>query len=147
MNVFTSRFGNVEIEAEDMIHFENGLIGFDDRKNWVILADAENDAIAWLQSLEDPQLAVAVVSPRRFVPDYQVRIPGESLKKMNLTPAEQAYVFTVVSRNQNSLTANLRAPIIIVLERRAGWQIITQDAQPLQHELADASSLSLRRSA
>ena len=147
MNVFTSRFGNVEIEAEDMIHFENGLIGFDDRKNWVILADAENDAIAWLQSLEDPQLAVAVVSPRRFVPEYQVRIPTEPLKKMNLSASEQAFVLTVVSRNQNSLTINLRAPVIIVLERRAGWQIITQDNQPLQHELTEASGVSLRRSA
>jgi flagellar assembly factor FliW len=147
MNVLTSRFGTVEIEEADIIDFEDGLIGFDDRKRWVILADSENEAIAWLQSLEDPNLAMAVVSPRRFVPHYQVKIPTEPLKQMGLTDSEQAFVLTVVSRHDHGLTVNLRAPLIIVLERRAGWQIITEDDQPLQYTLDQTASKELRKSA
>lgn len=147
MNVFTSRFGNIEIEAEDVIRFDEGLIGFDDKKEWVILADAENDAIAWLQSLEDPAIAMAVVSPRRFVPAYQVEIPPQATKRIGLSGTEQAFVLSVVSRNDHALTLNLRAPIIVALERRRGWQIVTSGDQPLQYELQPSHEIVLRRSA
>lgn len=146
MKIETTRFGTVEIEDQDILDFECGLIGFNDSKQWVILADTENPAVAWLQSLLDPSLAMAVVSPRRFIPNYQVRLSASELSPIRLTDVDQAFVLCVVSRNDNRLTMNLRAPIIINLDQKIGAQIMTSDDQPLQYPFANLST-NLRQSA
>lgn len=146
MNISTTRFGNVDIETDDVLMFESGLIGFSEAKQWVILADTENPAVAWLQSLHDPGLALAVVSPRRFIPNYQVRLTPTELEPICLTDVDQAFVLCVVSRNDNRLTMNLRAPVIINLDQKIGAQIMTSDDQPLQYPFANLSA-NLRQSA
>lgn len=146
MKIDTARFGTVEIKNQDILDFESGLIGFSESKKWVILADTENSAVAWLQSLTDPSLAMAVVSPRRFIPNYQVRLSPSELEPIHLNDVDQAFVLCVVSRNENRLTMNLRAPVIINLDQKIGAQIMTSDDQPLQYPFANLST-NLRQSA
>ena len=146
VKIETTRFGTVEIEKQDILDFESGLIGFGDSRKWVILADTANPAVAWLQSLVDPSLAMAVVSPRRFIPNYQFRLTPSELEPIHLTNVDQAFVLCVVRRNDNRLTMNLRAPVIINLDRKMGAQIMTSDDQPLQYPFANLST-NLRQSA
>ncbi len=146
MNVSTSRFGSVEIKADDILLFKNGLIGFEDCQHWVILADAENPAIAWLQSMQRPEIAMPVVSPRRFVAQYQVRVDHQELDSLQLTDVDSAHVLCLVGKNASSLTMNLRAPIVVNLERKLGCQVLTKDDQAIQHEFADLP-INLRRTA
>lgn len=144
MKIHTSRFGNVDIQPDDILFFRNGMLGFEECQHWVILADAGNRSVAWLQSLQDPSVALPVVSPRRFVPDYQVRLDPADIEMLHITSLNQAYVLAVVSRDSDVLTLNLRAPVIINLDRRLGNQVVTTDPQPIQYELT-ALPLPLRR--
>ena len=146
MQIKTSRFGTVEITPEDAILFSKGLFAFENQRHWVLLGDADNDSVAWLQSLDDPAVALPLVSPRRFVPGYQVRIARNQLTPLELAVLDKAFVLTVVSRNEGRLTLNLKAPIIVNLDRRIGRQVVTSDEQPLQLELP-AAAVRLRRSA
>ncbi len=146
MKIQTTRFGNVDIEPDDILFFRNGLLGFEDCQHWVILADADNSAIAWLQSMQSSDVALPVVSPRRFVSEYQVKIDPKDVQVLELESAEQAYVLGVVSRDRDVLTLNLRAPVIVNLDRKLGCQVVTVDQQPIQYELA-ALPVTLRRSA
>lgn len=146
MKIHTTRFGVIDIEPDDILFFRNGLIGFEDCRHWVLLADAENSAVAWLQSMQHSDVAMAVVSPRRFVADYQVRLDPNDVAALQLTDAEQAFVLGIVSRDADTLTLNLRAPLVINLDRRIGSQVVTVDSQPLQYELATLP-IHLRRSA
>lgn len=136
MDIQTTRFGHVAIEPEDILFFRNGLIGFESARHWVLLADADNGAVAWLQSIQRPEIALPVVSPRRFAPEYQVRLEPADVENLQLTAGEQAYVLGVVSRDGDTLTLNLRAPLVINLDRRIGFQVVTVDQQPIQYELA-----------
>lgn len=144
MKIQTSRFGNVDIQPDDILFFRGGILGFEECQHWVILADAGNRSVAWLQSMQSAEIALPVVSPRRFVPDYQVRIDPIDIEMLHLGSVNQAYVLSVVSRDTDVLTLNLRAPIIINLDRRLGCQVITSDQQPIQYELT-ALPLPLRR--
>jgi len=146
MKIHTTRFGSIEIEPDDILFFRNGLLGFEDCRHWVLLADSENTAVAWLQSMQHADVAMPVVSPRRFVADYQVRLEPNDVDVLQLNSVEQAYVLGVVSRDHDVLTLNLRAPLVINLDRRIGCQVVTVDPQPLQYELATLP-LTLRRSA
>jgi flagellar assembly factor FliW len=146
MQINTTRFGNVDIEADDILLFSAGIFGFEDCRHWVLLADAENDAVAWLQSIPRADVAVPVISPRRFLPDYQVRVGRGQLAALELSAPDLAYVLVLVARDDDRLTANLKAPLIINLDRRLGRQIVTSDDQPLAHQLGTISR-SLRKSA
>ena len=56
MNISTTKFGSISIEEADVLTFVDGLIGMEDCQRWVLLGDSENAALAWLQSLERPEV-------------------------------------------------------------------------------------------
>ena len=67
MLVKTKFFGEVEIDDSKVLDFPNGIIGFEDFRKYAIIYDIEDDSeskISWLQSLEEPALALPVVNPR-----------------------------------------------------------------------------------
>jgi flagellar assembly factor FliW len=137
MKINTSRFGRIEIEPSDVLHFPSGLWGFEECKDWVILSDQENSALAWLQSVDQPSVALAVASPRRFVPTYKMHLAKRELTLLGLTEARQARVLVIVGHTNRAITLNLKAPVLINLERRLGRQVITNGELPIQFELID----------
>lgn len=146
MDIQTSRFGRVEFAADDVLQFPEGLPGLTDCRDWVLLADLHDDAVAWMQSVQWPDVALAVVSPRRFVPDYQLRVARRELEPLGLGNPQAAEVLVIVGRTQRGLALNLRAPLVIDLQGRRGRQVIANGDLPLQHELSGALS-SLKRTA
>ncbi len=135
MEIRTTRFGPVTIESDDVIQFPSGLLGLDGCRSWVLLADAQNDVLGWLQSTTQPEVALAVVSPRRFVPDYQVRVARTQLDPLGLSSLKDAHVLVIVSKNEESITLNLKAPLIINLQRCVGRQVVDNADYPVQYEL------------
>ena len=135
MEIQTTRFGKVAIEAEDILHFPIGILGLENCRDWVLLADAQNDALGWLQCTSKPDVALAVVSPRRFVAGYQVRVPRSELTPLALVDVKSAKVLVIVGKNDRSITLNLKAPLVINLDGRVGRQVVTSGDQPLQYEL------------
>ena len=142
MQINTSRFGLVDVEDDDVLLFPQGLAGFEHAQHWVLLADADNDAVAWLQCVDEPATAVAVVSPRRFVPNYQVRVSRMQLAGLDLAAESEAHVLAVLAMHEHRLTVNLKAPLVLNLEGRLGRQVITSDEQPLQMDLSVTSAAS-----
>jgi flagellar assembly factor FliW len=146
MKINTTRFGSVEVEPEDVLDFPAGLLGLEDCRQWVLLADAENDALGWLQCASRSEFAFAVVCPRRFVPDYQVRVSRGELTPLDLSDVRQAQVLVIVGKGDHGITLNLKAPLVINLERRLGRQVITNGDAPVAYDLA-AQRVQLRKSA
>jgi len=138
MEISTSRFGPVEISPGDVIRFPCGLPGLDDCTAWVLLADEKNDALGWLQSTADPEVALAVVSPRRFVPDYQLRVTRGELGPSLCELIDEVHVLAVVGKNETGITLNLKAPLVIHLGERTGRQVVASGDQPVQYELCRA---------
>lgn len=146
MQIQTTRFGFLEIEPHSILTFPNGLLGLENCRHWVLLADAHNDALAWLQSTSRPDIALAVVSPRRYVPGYQVRVARNELKPLEITDLSQAEVLVIMSSNDISLTLNLKAPLVINLEQRLGRQVICNGDLLVQFPLEEQRP-ALRKSA
>jgi flagellar assembly factor FliW len=140
MDIDATRFGRLTIEADDILRFPAGLLGLDGCIDWVLLSDIQHDALGWMQSASREEVALAVVSPRRFVPEYQLRVPRRELEPLALDTAQHAHVLAILSKNDDAITLNLKAPLVINLERRLGRQVITLDDQPVQHEIQAVSS-------
>lgn len=137
MQLSTTRFGLLSVDVDDLIHFPHGLIGYESCRQWLLLADPQSDAVGWLQSAERPGSALAVVSPRRFVASYRIRVARHQLASLTLHDHDRMYVLSVVNKQDGQCVINLRAPILINLDRRLGCQLITNDDQPLQLPLTE----------
>jgi flagellar assembly factor FliW len=146
MQIRTTRFGPLDLEPSDMLHFPGGILGLEDCRQWVLLADAQNTSLGWLQSTTRPEVALAVVSPRRFVPNYQFRVYRSELTLLELEGVQDAQVLTIVCKNERSITLNLKAPIVINLKRQLGRQVVANGDLPLQHELNSVPA-TLKKSA
>jgi flagellar assembly factor FliW len=146
MRITTNRFGRIDVDPADILHFPSGLPGLEGCRDWALLADSDNDALGWLQSTTHGDVALAVVSPRRFVPDYQVRIPRSELTPLALADMRQAQVVVVVGKTATGLTLNLKAPIVINLVARTGRQVVASGELSMQYELVPQRP-SLKKSA
>jgi flagellar assembly factor FliW len=78
---------------------------------------------------------VALVSPRRYLPQYQLRVARRDLAPLQLADYGSAKVLAVVGKRDRGLTLNLRAPLVINPERRLGRQVLAYDDLPICHPL------------
>ncbi len=136
----TTRFGSVRIHADDILRFPEGLPGLENCRDWVLLADATGDGFAWMQSVQRGEVALAVASPRRYVPGYQARVSRRELETLQLDDPKAAQVLVVMNRRRPTHTLNLKAPLVINVARRLGRQVITDGPYPLRYEVGDVRS-------
>jgi flagellar assembly factor FliW len=140
MNINTTRFGKLTIDERDVVTFVDGLIGMEECRRWTLLSDVQNDALAWLQSLDRAEVALAVVSPRRFVPGYQVRVARRDIQPLGLRNANDAQVLVIISHASGALALNLKAPLVIHMQERLGRQIVARDDHSVQYRLHATAS-------
>jgi flagellar assembly factor FliW len=135
LTVDSSRFGAIEIDAAAIIDFPTGLIGLGGRR-YTLVDNAPDGAFAWLQSLEDPELALPVTNPWRFFADYTVDLSDEDTARVGAEdPADVSVLVTVrAGAELTDFSANLCAPIIVWQGR--GHQVINQaDGTPVRAPL------------
>jgi flagellar assembly factor FliW len=125
VTIESTRFGSVEIEPSAVIAFPEGLIGLSGSR-YALIANNPDAAFMWLQSLEDPALALPVTNPHRFFADFAVEVVDEDAERLALdgSSAMDVYVTVRAAPALEDFTANLKAPILV----RAGqaWQVINQ---------------------
>jgi flagellar assembly factor FliW len=121
----SSRFGELQIPAEAVLDFPNGLIGLGGRR-FALLARSEESAFVWLHSMDDPELAVPVTSPWRFFEDYALELSDDEAERIGVNGPEDAMVYVTVrsAAALEDFCANLRAPILVV--GSTGHQVINQ---------------------
>ena len=131
MLVKTKFFGEVDLPEEKIITFERGLIGLADYKKFTILYDCEkeNSNISWLQSVEEPTLALPVVKPWIIKEDYNPVVEDELLSHIGeLTEENLVILVTMTVPEQiEQMSVNLKAPIIVNADTRKGAQIICEN--------------------
>lgn len=78
-------------------------------------------------SVEHPEIAVPVTTPRLFFSDYEVGIPDEDTRRLELDDPAQTDIFVIVREASElaDFTANLAAPVVLHTERRLGRQIMS----------------------
>ena len=131
MTIETKVFGEVTIDDNKIIHFENGIIGFPDLTDFALIYDEEkgNDAgIRWLQSLQEPAFAMPVMDPLLVLSSYNPVVDDEVLKPLGeLDPDEILVLVTVtVPKDLKKMSVNLRGPLVINVKERKAVQIILE---------------------
>jgi flagellar assembly factor FliW len=129
------RFGTVEIEPQDVIEFPFGLIGLGGLR-YALIDRNPGTGFLWLHEIDNPALALPVVSPHQFFASFTLEIAPEDQERTGIEDATGALLYVTVRATPNPLdiTANLRAPLVI--RDGSGYQVInTHEDAPLQAPL------------
>ena len=132
----TRFFGEVDIDEEKILTFDNGIIGFEDMKHWTVIYDIEAGAdgpISWFQSLDFAGLALPIISPYSVTAKYEPIVEDELLKPLGFL------TITIPSEDPSKTTANFRAPLLINPNNRKGVQIIVNNEDyPIKFSVYDS---------
>lgn len=132
MLINTRCFGEINLDENKIITFESGLMGFEEYKQFTILYNVEDEKskISWLQSVDEPSLALPIITPVVVKQDYNPTVEDEVLKPLGELTEENLVVFLVltVPGDIKKTTVNLKAPIIINADTRKGCQIIVENS-------------------
>ncbi|WP_408072069.1 flagellar assembly protein FliW [Butyrivibrio sp. JL13D10] len=127
MKVNTRIFGEVDIEDEKIITMPFGLVGFPDLQKFALIHNLEKPvgSLWYLQSMDDPDIALPVIDPLTIKPDYNPQIEEADVELLEpLTNKNLLLLVTIsVPEDISNMTANLNAPILINTDTGKGAQI------------------------
>ncbi|MFC4403532.1 flagellar assembly protein FliW [Gracilibacillus xinjiangensis] len=129
MRIETKYFGELDISREDIIHFPNGIPGFIEEKEFVILNFEKNGLFQVLQSTNGINPSFVVIDPFLFVKNYQLEIDDTTVEQLEINNKEDVLALAIVTVKDplTSSTANLQAPIIINQSKKIAKQYITKN--------------------
>ena len=135
----TKYFGEIEYEAGDVIHFPEGLFGFEEERGFLLLP-FDGGGMLCLQSVKPPALAFVALDPFALKPDYAPELEGSELKVFGVREAGELsfYVLCAVKNPVSDSTVNLKCPLVIHPETREARQIIMERYE-MRHPLAEFS--------
>ena len=142
MKFISKIHGEIEYTEKDIITFSKGLPGLNELKKFILSDLRECEPFKLLQSLEDEEIALIVVSPYEFFNDYEIKLNDETIRNLEIDSPEQAMVITTVTLNSDvkKITTNLQGPIVINTSNNLGEQIILDNSKykvksPLMQEV------------
>ena len=128
----TLRFGELEIEEQDVVRFADGIPAFEDEHEFVVLPYEEGTPYMFLQSMMTPELAFLMTDPFVFFPDYSFELDDESMEKLAINSMDDVLVCTLISVPRSGvadMTTNLLAPVVINRHTMQARQIVLEKTQ------------------
>jgi flagellar assembly factor FliW len=118
---------------DQVIHFPNGLPGFEDHKRFIISSEPEHQPFHWLNCIEQ-DASFALINPLLFKPEYEPRLKKEELVSLHIEDPKELLLYVIVTLRDplDETTGNLMGPIFINIRERIGKQILLEEG-PYSH--------------
>jgi flagellar assembly factor FliW len=130
MKTIKTRFGTVDYDPANLLHFPAGMIGFPTLHNFIVMPNKKEGPLFWIQSIDDPDIAFVLTDPSNFFPSYQV-VPDETERNyLKITDEAECFTLSVVTvPPDQKITLNLTAPILFSPETNRAIQIILENTE------------------
>ena len=128
MKIYSNLLGELEFEDNMSIHFNQGIPGFENEKQFILIPMEANSPFFYMQSTSNEDLCLLLADPFVFFPDYEIDIDDLEMQKLDFdNEKSQLAIYLVLSVPEDfkQTTANLRAPILINPDKCKGMQYIS----------------------
>jgi flagellar assembly factor FliW len=124
------RFGRLEVSADQVLTLSAGLLGFEELREFCVVAPEALQPLTFLVSCDDPGVAFPVLPARMCLADYAPTIPPDAREAVQAEPGQALEILAICAVAQDTLTlhANLRGPVLINPARRLGYQVVLHDS-------------------
>jgi flagellar assembly factor FliW len=130
MTVASDLLGPLTVDANAVIQFSKGLLGFPECRSFVLLP-SEREHLYWLQSVDYAALAFLMIDPFVFFEGYTIDLTSTELGRVALSP-DQVTVLSMVTlprQREGRPTANLQGPIVINHGSGDASQVVLSDGK------------------
>jgi flagellar assembly factor FliW len=130
LKISTVRFGEMEFRDESVITVLGGIIGFPSLVRYVLIQRPTDAPFYWLQSLDDPTLALVLVNPALFKEDYNPPLPLSLYDELKASQGDISLfaIVTIPAGRPQDMTANLLGPLAINPASRLARQLVLDDS-------------------
>jgi flagellar assembly factor FliW len=147
MTFQTRRFGRIEIPEEKVLRFNGGIPGLECMKRSILIKVEETMPFYWLQSLEDGDFSLPVISPLVIDAAYSPSVEDDALEELELDRDEDLLIVAVavIPKDVTKMTANMAAPLLINIQKNIGRQVILDNpAWQMRQPIYDAVCRKLK---
>lgn len=127
----------------NLVRLPAGILGFEQHKEYMLLANPHEMPFAWLRVADSTSLAFVVINPFIVMPAYAPDIPDSDAEFLSLKEPNDALLFNIVTlRPHNRATVNLKGPIVINRHTHIAKQVIISNASnySVEHPLPVAAA-------
>lgn len=128
---------NLQNQEKIIIHFEDGIYGFENIKDYILLQEDEQKVIWSLQAAESTYPSLIVIDPFLVLNGYNPELTPENLKALGNPETEDLcfLAVAVIRKNLAESVVNLKSPIVINVKNKKGIQVILEDhAYPVRYK-------------
>ncbi len=128
MRKIQTRFGEVEYDPANLLHFPAGMIGFPILHDFIVMPNKKEGPLFWIQSVDEPDIAFVLTDPSNFFLDYQIKPDESEMNSLQITEDDDCYILAVVTVPEDQkITLNLSAPILFSPKTNRAIQVILED--------------------
>ena len=131
MEITSKLFGKIAYVKENIIHFEEGLIGIPDKKNFILIEKENFKPFSYLQCVDDGTFILVVINPILVIKEYKFEIYKDDLAAVGLTENDSDSLsllgIVIMANKIEHVTVNLKAPLIINIHTKHAKQVILQN--------------------
>ena len=138
MKIQSTILGEVEASKSEILTFENGLPGFENEKNFILLSIEGNEVYQILQSTNSKEVGFVTANPYLFISGYTFDLDESTVEALSIESEEDIIVLTIVTVKEpfNASTVNLKAPVIISTKSQKAKQCILESADyPIRYSI------------
>ena len=123
-----NNYAGIDPARETIIRFEEGIPGFEDVKDYVLLHEDDRQAVWSLEAAEGGVPSFVVLDPFAVYPGYRPALPHADLEYLGESDVNHLcfLVIAVIRPNRAECVANLKAPLIISANTKKGKQIVLE---------------------
>ncbi len=141
MRIQTRMLGAVEATPESFVTLPEGLLGFEDHREFALVTPAEYAPFRWLLSFRDPDIAFPVLEAHLVAEDYRPALAASDARTLGGGADETLEIYVIATHDpaEGRLTVNLRAPILVHPVSRIARQVVLSDGRwTIDHALGGA---------
>ena len=130
VSVPSARLGTLLADPRDLFTFPEGLVGLPAARDWALVRGAR-DGFFWLQSRDEPALALVLMDPFRAFPDFEVELAEGDLAVLDADASSDVVVLSVVTlpaRAGDPCTTNLQAPVALCVTTGRARQVVRPES-------------------
>lgn len=128
----SDKLGEIEIEQDKIITFPQGIPGFPEDRDYVIIpAGTDDNPFYFLQSTSDAELCFIMTEPHSFYSDYDFELSEEIVQQLAIEQPEDVLIYSLVTLKDElkQATTNLQAPVVINVKNKKARQFIMNDTK------------------
>lgn len=133
-----TEFEKIEVNAEDILHFDEGLYGFEEIREYVLLTEDDTSGIFYMQAVHTKVPSFVLIDPFIICQTYQPLVSSDDMAHLNTTDQNELRFLAVaaIKENYKDTVANLKCPIAINPYTKHARQVILENTDyPIRHKI------------